>query len=199
MKKTGMMQTLPLAGTLLLSATVAQAEDVEVLHWWTSGGEAAALNVLKEDLGGQGIGWQDMPVAGGGGGNAMTVLRARVTSGNPPTAVQMLGFDIQDWAAEDVVANLNNVADAEGWNDVVPGALQGFAKYDGKWVSAPVNVHSTNWIWANKKLLDEVGAKQPENWDELIATLDKLKAAGYIPLAHGGQLGRTPPFLMVLC
>ncbi|EEY73389.1 putative periplasmic binding protein [Grimontia hollisae CIP 101886] len=182
-----MMQTLLLAGTLLLSATVAQAEDVEVLHWWTSGGEAAALNVLKDDLAAQGIGWQDMPVAGGGGGNAMTVLRARVTSGNPPTAVQMLGFDIQDWAAEDVVANLNRVADAEGWNSVVPNALQNFAKYDGKWVSAPVNVHSTNWIWANKKLLDEVGAKQPTNWDELIDTLDKLKAAGYIPLAHGGQ------------
>ncbi|AMG30104.1 carbohydrate ABC transporter substrate-binding protein [Grimontia hollisae] len=187
MIKNNMMQTLLLAGTLLLSATVAQAEDVEVLHWWTSGGEAAALNVLKDDLAAQGIGWQDMPVAGGGGGNAMTVLRARVTSGNPPTAVQMLGFDIQDWAAEDVVANLNRVADAEGWNSVVPNALQNFAKYDGKWVSAPVNVHSTNWIWANKKLLDEVGAKQPTNWDELIDTLDKLKAAGYIPLAHGGQ------------
>ncbi|CZF83824.1 putative sugar-binding periplasmic protein precursor [Grimontia celer] len=187
MTKNNMMQTLPLAGTLLLSATVAQAEDVEVLHWWTSGGEAAALNVLKDDLAGQGVGWQDMPVAGGGGGNAMTVLRARVTSGNPPTAVQMLGFDIQDWAAEDVVANLNGVAEAEGWNTVVPNALQNFAKYDGKWVSAPVNVHSTNWIWANKKLLDEVGAKQPANWDELIETLDKLKAAGYIPLAHGGQ------------
>lgn len=187
MKKNNMMQTLPLAGTLLFSAAAVQAEDVEVLHWWTSGGEAAALNVLKDDLASQGIGWQDMPVAGGGGGNAMTVLRARVSSGNPPTAVQMLGFDIQDWAAEDVVANLNGVAKAEGWNDVVPNALQRFAKYDGKWVSAPVNVHSTNWIWANKKLLDEVGAKQPETWDELIDTLEKLKAAGYIPLAHGGQ------------
>ena len=48
-----------------LSATSAMAEDVEVLHWWTSGGEAAALNVLKEDLEGQGIGWQDMPVGVG--------------------------------------------------------------------------------------------------------------------------------------
>ena len=35
-----------------------------------------------------------MPVAGGGGEAAMTVVRARVTAGNPPTAVQMLGFDI---------------------------------------------------------------------------------------------------------
>ena len=50
-----------------LSAGMAKAADVEVLHWWTSGGEAAALNVLKEDLKSKGIGWVDMPVAGGGG------------------------------------------------------------------------------------------------------------------------------------
>ena len=72
-----------------LGAGAAVAEDVEVLHWWTSGGEAAALNVLKQDLEGQGIGWQDMPVAGGGGTEAMTVLRARVTSGDAPTAVTL--------------------------------------------------------------------------------------------------------------
>ena len=122
-----------------LGTTAQAAEEVEVLHWWTSGGEAAALNVLKEDLEGQGVTWQDMPVAGGGGTEAMTVLRARVTAGNAPTAVQMLGFDIQDWAAEGALADLNAVAESEGWDGVVPAALQRFAKYDGKWISAPVN------------------------------------------------------------
>ena len=77
-----------------------------MLHWWTSGGEAAALNVLKENLEKEGVAWQDMPVAGGGGTEAMTVLRSRATSGNPPTAAQMLGFDIQDWAQLGVVGNL---------------------------------------------------------------------------------------------
>jgi glucose/mannose transport system substrate-binding protein len=149
----------------------AQAADVEVLHWWTSGGEAAALNVLKKDLEGQGIGWQDMPVAGGGGEQAMTVLRARVTSGNAPTAVQMLGFDITDWAKQGALANLNGVADAEGWDAVVPDALKAFSKYDGKWVAAPVNVHSTNWVWANKAMLDELGIAQPTSWDELVAAM----------------------------
>ena len=104
---------------LLASTSMVSAADVEVLHWWTSGGEAAALNVLKDDLSGQGIGWQDMPVAGGGGESAMTVLRARVTAGDAPTAVQMLGFDILDWAAEGALANLNDVAAAEGWDAVV--------------------------------------------------------------------------------
>ncbi|MBY0396609.1 MAG: sugar ABC transporter substrate-binding protein, partial [Thermoleophilia bacterium] len=65
------------AAALALAATAGNAAEVEVLHWWTSGGEAAALNVLKEDLAKKGIGWVDMPVAGGGGEAAMTALRAR--------------------------------------------------------------------------------------------------------------------------
>src|SRR5919108_3836492 len=86
----------------------AKAAEVEVLHWWTSGGEAAALDVLKKNLEAQGVTWKDMPVAGGGGEQAMTALRARVTAGNPPTAVQALGFDITDWAKQGVVADLND-------------------------------------------------------------------------------------------
>jgi glucose/mannose transport system substrate-binding protein len=169
-------------------AVAAQAADsVEVLHWWTSGGEASALDVLKKDLEAKGVTWQDMPVAGGGGEQAMTALRARVTAGNPPTAVQALGFDITDWAKQGVVGDLGPVADKEGWDKVIPPALQGFAKHDGKWIAAPVNVHSTNWVWINKKALDAAGGKAPENWDELIALLDKFKAAGITPVAHGGQ------------
>src|SRR5437868_15449071 len=110
-------------------AIAAQAADqVEVLHWWTSGGEAAALNVLKKDLESKGVTWADMPVAGGGGEQAMTALRARVTAGNPPTAVQMLGFDITDWAKQGVLADVSDVAAKEGWDNVVPAALQKFSK-----------------------------------------------------------------------
>jgi len=180
-------KTAALMAATALSANAAAAADVEVLHWWTSGGEAAALNVLKQDLEDQGIGWLDMPVAGGGGGNAMTVLRARVTAGNAPTAVQMLGFDILDWAKEGALANLNDVAAKEGWDDVVPEALQAFAKHDGRWISAPVNVHSTNWVWANKALLDAHGIAVPETWEELTAAFAKLAAAGVTPVAQGGE------------
>ncbi|MGJ8611495.1 MAG: ABC transporter substrate-binding protein [Octadecabacter sp.] len=184
------MNFTKLMTTAAVSAVIAgsaAAEDVEVLHWWTSGGEAAALNVLKDDLAGQDIGWIDMPVAGGGGEAAMTTLRARVTAGDPPTAVQMLGFDIKDWAAEGVLGNLNDVAEAEGWDDVVPAALQFFSKDDGNWIAAPVNVHSTNWVWMSKSALDDTGLGEPTSWEELIAVLDAMQANGITPLAHGGQ------------
>ena len=183
----GFKTTMMASVALVAMGGAAMAEDVEVLHWWTSGGEAAALNVLKDDLAGQSIGWQDMPVAGGGGTQAMTVLRARVTAGNAPTAVQMLGFDIQDWAAEGALANLDSVAEAEGWGEVVPAALQRFATYEDHWVAAPVNVHSTNWVWADKSIMEELGLEQPTDWDGFVAALQAAQDAGYVALAHGGQ------------
>jgi glucose/mannose transport system substrate-binding protein len=177
------------AGACALSFSLsARAQAVEVLHWWTSGGEAAALNVLKGNLEKQGVKWNDMPVAGGGGEAAMTALRARVTAGNPPTAVQMLGFDITDWGKQKVAADLNAVAAKENWDKVVPTALQKFSKFDGKWIAAPVNVHSTNWVWANKEVLDKAGVKEPpKDWDGFIAALDAVQKSGAIGLAHGGQ------------
>ena len=185
MKLTGAVVALLSTGSLVHAE--AHSTGVEVLHWWTSGGEAAALNVLKGDLEGQGIGWTDMPVAGGGGSDAMTVLRARVTAGDPPTAVQMLGFAIQDWAAEGALANLDDLAAEQGWDDVVPAALQNFSKYEGNWVSAPVNVHSTNWVWANTAIMEELGIEQPTTWDEFVAAMQAAQDAGYVALAHGGQ------------
>jgi len=181
------MLGIAIAAAVFTSPVKAQ-ESVEVLHWWTSGGEAAALGVLKSNLEKQGVQWNDMPVAGGGGEQAMTAVRARVTSGNPPTAVQMLGFDIQDWAKQGALTDLNAIAAKEGWDKTVPPALQRFSKYNGKWVAAPVNVHSTNWVWANKEVLHKAGVKgEPKTWDDFIAALDKVQKAGFVGLAHGGQ------------
>jgi glucose/mannose transport system substrate-binding protein len=175
------------ATALTFSVPAAQAAEVEVLHWWTSGGEAAALQVLKGNLEKQGVSWKDMPVAGGSGVQAMTALKARVTAGDAPTAVQMLGFDIQDWAEQGGVSDLNELAAKEHWDAVVPAALQKFSKYEGNWIAAPVNVHSTNWVWLNKAALDKAGGALPTNFDEFVALLDKFKAEGVVPLAHGGQ------------
>ena len=165
----------------LRAACCRAQQSVEVLHWWTSGGEAAALNVLKGNLEKQGVKWNDMPVAGGGGEQAMTAVRARVTAGNPPTAVQMLGFDILDWGKQGVLADLNALAAKDGWDKMVPPALQKFSKYNGKWIAAPVNVHSTNWVWANKEVLAKAGVTtEPKNCDEFIAAAEKVQKAGFI-------------------
>ncbi len=165
----------------------ADVKEVQMLHWWTSGGEAAALNVLKEDLKKEGYDWKDVPVAGGGGDAAMTALKAMVAAGNYPTASQMLGYTVLDYAEAGKMGDLTETAKAEGWDKAVPAALQKFSVYKGKWVAAPVNVHSVNWLWINKAVLDKIGGTEPKTFDDFVALLDKAKAAGVTPLALGGQ------------
>lgn len=167
--------------------TAASANGVEVLHWWTSGGEAAAVQVLKDSLEAQGYAWEDMAVAGGGGDAARTTLRARVVAGDPPTAAQLLGMQVTEWAQEGFLGNLNDVAEAGDWNSVVPAAIQRFGTYEGEWVAAPVNVHRPNWLWMNREVFESNDLTVPTNWEEFNAVAAQLQDLGIIPLAHGGQ------------
>jgi glucose/mannose transport system substrate-binding protein len=172
----------------LAFAPVAMAEpQAEVMHWWTSGGEAKSVAVLQKEFADRGGKWTDMPVAGGGGDAAMTALRARVLAGNAPTAVQLKGPAIQEWFEEGVLADISAVADAQGWAKVLPASIANHMKCGDIWCAAPVNVHRVDWIWANKALLDKHGLAMPTTWDEFNAAAEKLKAAGVTPLAHGGQ------------
>ncbi|MDC0955181.1 ABC transporter substrate-binding protein [Alphaproteobacteria bacterium] len=168
--------------------SLAHAEpQAEVLHWWTSGGEAKSVAVLQKEFASRGGKWTDMPVAGGGGDAAMAALRARVLAGNAPTAVQLKGPAIQEWYEEGVLANISSVAKAQGWADVLPASIAGHMKCEGKWCAAPVNVHRIDWIWANAAVLAKNGISMPTSWGEFNAAAAKLQAAGVTPLAHGGQ------------
>ena len=182
------MKSVMAASTAVMLAGPVMAEpQAEVLHWWTSGGEAKSVAVLQEQFAAEGGTWTDMPVAGGGGDAAMTALRARVLSGNAPTAVQLKGPAIQEWYEETGLADIGTVAEENGWADVLPEQIAAHMKCEGEWCAAPVNVHRVNWIWGNKQILDEHGIEMPTTWDEFNAAAEKLKEAGVTPLAHGGQ------------
>ena len=181
---------LALMGAIALAAMplAAQAEPVaEVLHYWTSGGEAKAIKELQQAFEKRGGKWIDAPVAGGGGDAQAAVLRSRVLAGDPPAAVQIKGPNIAEWAAAGALGDLTAVATTQKWDDILPQAIKDVVKYDGHYVAVPVNVHRVDWIWANPEVLAKVGAEVPKTWDEFNATADKLKAAGIVPLAYGGQ------------
>lgn len=161
--------------------------EAEVLHYWTSGGEAKSVAVLQEEFAANGGIWTDMPVAGGGGDAAMTALRARVLSGNAPTAVQLKGPAIQEWFNEGVLADISAVAEANNWADLLPTSIAAHMQCEGTWCAAPVNVHRVDWIWANAEILAANNIEMPTTWGEFNAAAEKLQAVGIIPLAHGGQ------------
>jgi glucose/mannose transport system substrate-binding protein len=177
-----------LALGLAAAPALAQQPTVEVLHYWTSGGESKAVAELKAEFEAAGGKWIDSPVAGGGGDAQATVLRSRVLAGDPPAAVQIKGPNISDWAKQGALADLSSVGQAEGWDKLLPPLLQGIVKYEGKYVAVPVNIHRVDWVWANPEVLKAAGVDGvPTSWDGMFEAAEKIKAAGKIPFAHGGQ------------
>ena len=168
-------------------AAAASAGEVEVLHWWTSGGESRSVQELKRLLAMQGHTWRDFAVVGGGGDSAMAVLRSRVLAGNPPAAAQIKGPAIQEWGRLDVLADLSDVAAAQKWDAQLPSVVASVMKVDGRYVAVPVNVHRVNWLWINREALRVTGARVPNTWDEFFAVAEKMRQAGIVPVAHGGQ------------
>lgn len=165
----------------------AHAGEVEVLHWWTSGGEKRAADTLKQMVEAKGHTWKDFAVAGGGGEAAMTVLKTRAVSGNPPAAAQIKGPDIQEWGELGLLTDLNDVAKRQKWDELLPAQVVEIMQYDGDYVAVPVNVHRVNWLWINPEVFAKAGATPPTTLDEFFTAADKLKAAGFIAIAHGGQ------------
>ncbi|MEN2505300.1 ABC transporter substrate-binding protein [Stutzerimonas stutzeri] len=186
---TRLATVISLASLLPVSAMAADSKGtVEVVHWWTSGGEAAAVNVLRDLVNEAGYTWKDGAVAGGAGSAAMTVLKTRVVSGNPPGAAQIKGPDLQEWGALDLLSPLDEVAEANNWDQLLSKTVSDTMKYDGHYVAVPVNIHRVNWLWINPKVFEKAGIeKAPTTLEELYAAGDKLKAAGFVPIAHGGQ------------
>jgi glucose/mannose transport system substrate-binding protein len=182
------LSKLATAVAMVVAGSATWAGEVEVLHWWTSGGEAKSVAELKKIMQEKGDTWKDFAVAGGAGDNAMTVLKSRVVAGNPPAAAQIKGPALQEWAAEGVLANLDPVAKAEKWDALLPKVVADIMKYKGNYIAAPVNVHRVNWMWANSAVLKKAGVTStPKTWPEFFAAADKVKKAGLIAVAHGGQ------------
>lgn len=185
MKVRSIMGALCAAGLMAGAVAAQAAENVTVLHWWTSGGESKAVGVLKDDLQKQGYVWKDFAVAGGAGAAAMTALKTKVISGDSPSAAQIEGPLIQDWADQGVLVNIDSAAG--DWKQNLPPEIDKIIKYKGHTVAAPFSVHRVNWLYINKAALDKIGAKVPTTWPEFFAVADKLKAAGIQPVAMGGQ------------
>lgn len=185
-----MSGVLGLGAVLLCLAGAAAAAEptAEVLHWWTAGGEAKALEVIAGRFTAAGGRWIDAPVAGGGGDAARTVAMTRLLGGRPPTLMQWhLGLSLRQLAEAGLLDDVEEVAEAGAWDAALPPIIAENAKYRGRYVAIPVDIHGENWLWTNPKVLAVAGAAVPRSWEEFNAAGEKIKAAGFIPLALGGQ------------
>ena len=181
--------TAAFAATVSLSLSQsASATDLEVTHWWTSGGEAAAVAELAKAFDATGNHWIDGAIAGGGD-TARPVMISRITGGDPMGATQFNhGRQTEELIAAGLFRDITDVAEKEGWKDKIrPSSLLDSCTVDGKIYCAPINIHSWEWLWLSNKAFEDAGVDVPTNWEEFVAAAPALREAGKIPLAVGGQ------------
>ncbi|MGV0910004.1 ABC transporter substrate-binding protein [Martelella sp. FOR1707] len=164
----------------------ASATDLEVTHWWTSGGEAAAVKVLADNFNETGNTWVDSAIAGSGT-TANPIIVSRILGGNPMGATQMnTGRDAEELIKAGLMLDLTELAEKEDWaSKIRPAKLLEACEYDGRIYCVPINIHSWQWMWLNRHVFEDNGIPVPTNWAELVEAAPKLQEAGVIPLATG--------------
>jgi glucose/mannose transport system substrate-binding protein len=168
------------------SGASAQQTKAEVLHWWTSAGESAAVKVFADQFTKAGGTWVDNAIAGGA--NARTAGINRMVGGNPPTMMQFnTGKQFDELVSNDLVRDVDAKAKAGKWRELMPKPIVEATVREGKFFAVPVNIHGQNWLFYNTKVFADAGLEPPKTFPELIASGDKFKAKGIIPLALGGQ------------
>jgi glucose/mannose transport system substrate-binding protein len=177
-----------LVGTALTAASTASAIELEVTHWWTSGGEAAAVSKFAEAWNATGNTWLDGAIAGSGG-TARPIIISRIIGGDPMGATQMNhGRQAQELIEAGLLLDLTDVAEAGGWADIVnPSSLLEACTLEGRIYCVPVNIHSSQWIWLSHTAYENAGLDVPTDWNEFVASAGDLEAAGTLPLAMGQQ------------
>ena len=161
--------------------------EAEVIHWWTSGGEQAAISQFAEAWQEMGNTWIDTAITGGENARGTTVNR--IIGGNPPTAAQFnISKQFVDLVEQGLLQSLEEVASAEGWRDFIyPPELIETCEFEGEFYCVPVNIHSWQWMWINNDVYEQVGLPVPQTFEEFLAGAPTIQDAGIIPLALGGQ------------
>jgi glucose/mannose transport system substrate-binding protein len=184
---------LAACATATTQAPAAESE-VEVFSWWVGPGEAdglaAMVKVFNQEY--PGITFVNAAVTGGAGTNAKAVLQTRLAANDPPDSWQAHAGQetIANYVAAGQVQPLDDLFSETGLTKVLPATLIPLISKDGHPYSVPVNIHRSNVLWYNPKVLAEAGvtANPKTDFDTLekfFAVCDTIKAAGKTCLSLG--------------
>ena len=159
---------------------------MEVTHWWTSGGEAAAVSVFADAVNAAGHERVDGAIAGGG--NARPIILSRIAGGDPMAATQLnTGRDAEDLVQAGLMTDLTDLAEAEGWADFIrPSKLLDSCTYEGRITVCRLTFTPSSDV-LNRDVYGQSGVDVPSNWDEFAAAAPALRDS-FTPLAVGGEL-----------
>jgi glucose/mannose transport system substrate-binding protein len=168
-------------------------KQLEVVSWWTSGSEAAALSALFSAFraANPGVAVVNGAVPGGAGSNAIVELAKRLQSGDPPDVWQTFnGKSVQGYARRGAVRSVATVYDHGDLRARMSPTILRSVMRGGQPYGVPTGAHRSNVLWFNRKLLEQAGVTPPSSGYTLaafLADLKKVQASGATPLCLGAK------------
>ncbi|MBA7584999.1 putative sugar-binding periplasmic protein [subsurface metagenome] len=167
---------------LVFSPPEEETDALEIYHWWTSGGEAAAIGALVDVFKGL---YPDtivtqMAIAGGSGITMIPIITSLVLAGEAPDAFQMhAGYEGIDYFEADLLEDINDIWTDNNLEAVIPDVVQSMCQFDGDYYMVPVNIHRSNVVWYNLKELEAIAVnpKAISNWTAFFDACDAFEAA----------------------
>lgn len=166
---------------------VAADTELNVNYGWTSPAEVAAVKVIQDHLAKEGVKWKDFAVVAHDTGANVSVINM-IAGGTPPDvfleADPGLYRDLKQQGHLFPLTDLYTKIGAQ-----FPDSVRKSITVDGDIVKAPSNVHIDGMLFYNKDVAAKAGV-DPTTWtsmDDIWKDFDKIKAAGFIPLAIGAQ------------
>ena len=187
--------------------TVAEVDALEIYHWWTSGGEAAAITALIDEFEVlyPDTTVQEVQIAGGGGFEMRVKIKTLMLAGQPPDTFQIHnGYEWKIFYDAGLLDNINHI-----WTTAVqaavPDVVEDISKGpDGNYYAVPVNIHRSNVLWFNYEILNDTGIDPATltSWPAFWAACDAIIAnPNYTitkPVAMGEQWTTAHAFEQVL-
>ncbi|WP_442638784.1 ABC transporter substrate-binding protein [Roseicyclus sp.] len=177
---------------VLLSGTAlggpALAEDVEVIHWLSSGAESAAIQYVADGVEALGSNWVEIVPPDHAAG-ARALFTSRIGGGNPPGGMFLsIGREAVDLGEQGVLRDISGFVEAEGLVATLPQfAIDIASDADGGLFAVPVAFETQNFMWTSPSAFAAAGLEPPTSWAELVEQGPSLEAAGIIPIAVGAQ------------
>lgn len=171
-----------LCAALTLPSAFAEKNEIQFWHWWNSASEVKNIDVLNRHLNKHGLVWTNTAANHSSSSLYLAQISTQLKE-QLPDAAMLDNSEVHNYDHAFSLVHLNPVAQAQDWEEVIPLAIQDQAKHQGHWVSAPLNSHSSNWLWINKELFMRLKLPIPETWQDLITVLERAQALGIPALA----------------
>ena len=174
----------------VVTISISRADDTqpqaEILHWWVSEGESAALKVFIDAFKSRGGHYYDSSKYNEIANRKEAI--ERMGKGYPATLTQWnAGKDLVDLYDFGLVKPIRKQKIVKRLKSLLPAPVLDTVSRKGEIIAIPLNIHSENWLWYSVKHVGHSNVDLSGDWTEFLRLGEVLAKNDTPLLAVGNQ------------